>query len=145
MPLSNPFAGNIRHQIDQLIDGNHFFRPDIDEPGKVRMQQPYCAFNVLVDIEERARLFAIAYTSISSPLRAIATLRRIAAGAFSRPPVVARDMRLQRMIPVISEVQSFAEQLFPTVFAIGRHRVGRILRAVRIQRVILVVGRIHAG
>jgi hypothetical protein len=24
MPLSNPFAGNIRHQIDQLIDRHHF-------------------------------------------------------------------------------------------------------------------------
>src|SRR6516165_3550167 len=147
MLLLDPLAGNIRHQVDQLIDRHHFLRPDIDGARKVGAQQPYRTFDALVNIEERACLVAIAphldlvaaaghgnlatnrgwrllTTACPSPLR-------------SEYIVVAGDMRLQSEIPAISEVQSFAEQLFPSILAIGRRWIGRIFRAVRIQRVSL--------
>src|SRR5947209_2259928 len=60
MPLSDPLAGNIRYQVDQLIDRHHFLRADIDGTRKIRAQQPYRTFHALVDIEKRACLFAIA-------------------------------------------------------------------------------------
>jgi hypothetical protein len=60
MPLSDPFTGNLRHQVDELVNGYHLLRPNIGGAGEVGTQQPYSAFDALVDAEERARLFTIA-------------------------------------------------------------------------------------
>jgi hypothetical protein len=50
MPLSDPFTGNLRHQVDELVDGYHFLRPNIDGARKVGTQQPHSAFDALVDV-----------------------------------------------------------------------------------------------
>jgi hypothetical protein len=80
------FASDICHEIDQLIDCNHFLRPSVDRTGEARPHQPHGAFQALVDLEEQAVCSPSPQISMSSPLQAIATLRQMAAGAFSRPP-----------------------------------------------------------
>jgi hypothetical protein len=85
--LADLLAGAVGDDIDELVDSDHLLRPDIDWAGKIRAEQPHRAFEALVDIQERARLLAVAHTSMSSPSRAMATFRQIAAGASSRPSV----------------------------------------------------------
>jgi len=155
MPLLDPFTGNLRHQIDELVDRYHFLRPNIDGAGKVGTQQPYSAFDALVDVQERAGLFTIAPHLdfvVGTGHRDFSANRSWRLLATARPSplrseyiMIASDMSLQREISSICKVQSLAKKLFPPIFAIRRRWVSRILRADRIQRVVLVVGRVNAS
>jgi hypothetical protein len=49
------------------------------------------------------------------------------------------------VIAAVREVEAFAEQLLPSVFAVWCGRIGRRLCAVRIVGIELVVLRVHAG
>src|SRR6516165_6522135 len=119
MLLLDPLAGNIRHQVDQLIDRHHFLRPDIDGARKVRAQQPYRTFDALVDIEERPRLFAIAPHPdlvAAAGYRNFATNRgwRLLTTACPGPLrreyiVVARAMRPPPEIPAVCKIQPLAQ------------------------------------
>ena len=87
---------------------------------------------------------------------ASATLRQIAAGAFSRPPspgagrpvdvVIAGDAR--RQIPKSSAkvpAHALAEELLPAVAVLGHRRIGVLLLERRTSGSSLLVRRVHAG
>src|SRR5262249_27987993 len=59
--------------------------------------------------------------------------------------MVASNPYFHAVIPAMREVEAFAEQLLPSVFAVRCGGIGRRLCAVRIAGVELVVLRIHAG
>ena len=60
---------------------------DIDRPLEVRAREADRAFKAFVDIKERAGLRAVAPDlDLAAVIGARATLRQIAAGAFSLPP-----------------------------------------------------------
>ena len=61
--------------------------PILTGPSKFGTRQAKRAFNAFVDIEERARLLPVAPDLDLAIVARMATLRQIAAGAFSLPPV----------------------------------------------------------
>ena len=49
------------------------------------------------------------------------------------------------MITHIRQIESFTEQLFPSIFRVGRGRVGRVFRAVGVQGIPQIVFRVDAS
>ena len=60
--------------------------PEVQRLAVVGVHQAVDAFDAVVDVAERARLLAVAPDLDLAAVVATATLRHIAAGAFSRPP-----------------------------------------------------------
>src|SRR5690606_20371899 len=67
-------------------------------------------------------------------------------GAFRTEDIVeAGNSNLNTIVSLVGEVDAFAEQLFPTVFAVRSGRICGFLRALRVVWIQLVVLRIHTG
>src|SRR5262249_5878339 len=112
-------AGDVRDGEGRLVDAHHFVGADIEWPSLLGAGQPHGPLNAFVDIEEGARLFAIA-----PDLDRIAVLgarnfpadrrRRLFAptvpGSFgSEYVVVARNPAFHATASRIGEVKPFRE------------------------------------
>jgi len=82
-------AGNLFGHVYQLVDGHQFTGTKVDGRQNVALEEIDDALGAVVDIHEAAGLMAVAQISISCLPECLAssTLRLMAAGAFSRPPI----------------------------------------------------------
>src|ERR1700722_18163112 len=60
MPLVELLPGDIGHEVDKLVDGDHLLGANIDWAVEIRPRQADRALKTFVDVEERARLRAVA-------------------------------------------------------------------------------------
>ena len=148
-------ARDVHDHGGELVDRDHLFRADVERAGVRRAGQAQHAFEAFVDVEERARLIAVAP---DLDLAAQLGFGHLAAdgggrlflaagpGAFGAEDVVeARDAAFHAVVAAIGQIQPLAEQFLPAVLAVGGGRIGGGFGAVGVVRVFLVVGRIHAG
>lgn len=148
-------AGDVRHHVNQAIDGHHLFRPDVHRTEKVlRHHQATRRLETLVDVQEGSRLLAVPPNLDRVPRR---RFRHLAAhrgrcllatphpGPFgAEDVVVARNRNRNAVVAVVRQVQVLREELLPAVLAVRICRISGIFPAVRIVRIGLVVLRVHA-
>src|SRR5690606_32765691 len=122
--------------LREVVDRDHFVGPDIHRPREIGSHQTQCSLYALVDVEERPRLLAVTPDFDFAALRRNRHLSaersgRLLATTFPRPLraediVVTCDSHLHSIVPGVCEIQPLAEQLLPTVLAVGRGRISRI-------------------
>ncbi len=86
MALGEVLAGDVADEIDEAVDGDQLVRPEVQRFMVAGFHDPIDALNAIVDMHERACLKAVAPDLDLATVRLRATLRQIAAGAFSLPP-----------------------------------------------------------
>src|ERR1017187_5185649 len=151
---SEALSGNVRDHPGQLVDRDHFLGTDIHRPGEFRVNQAADTLEAFIDIEERASLLAVApdldlaavfgFRNLTAQRsrRLLSTARPRAIG--TEDVVEAGDPHLDAIVPHVGEVKPLTEQFLPAILAVGRRRVGGILGTLWVQRVHLVVLRVHA-
>jgi hypothetical protein len=154
MSLPQHLSRDVHHQVSELVDRYHLLRADVERTRVAGAHQQQRSLDALVDEEEGAGLLAVA----PDFNLAIPRFRHFSADRRRRllPAAVPRSLRPENVVitgnaaiePVIAlegKIEALAEQLLPSVFAVGSGRVGAGFRAVGLARVFLIVSGLDAG
>src|SRR2546426_7625992 len=153
--FSQSLSRDREDHVDEAVDRDHLVRPDVYRTAHVRPHQAQRALEAFIDVEERARLPAVAPDLDLAAVGRQGDLaayrgRRLLASALpgalgAEDVVVACDVHIEAVIAGIREVQALAEELLPAVLAVRIGGIGTVLGAVRIVRINLVLPGINAG
>src|SRR5258706_11251105 len=121
-------AGNVRDRFRKLIDRYHFLRANIERAGMGAAHQAQRAFDALVDVQKRACLLSIAPDLYGAAVLRLGNfpaklgrslLPSSRPGSFrSEDVVIAVDVAFHVIIAVVCQIQTFAEQFLPAIFAV---------------------------
>src|ERR1700730_750992 len=148
-------AGNVSNEMGQVVDRDHLFRADVYRPAEVRPDQADRRLDAFVDEQEGPRLLAIAPDLDRAVVFSLGDLtadrrRRLFLAIVPRPfraedVMVAGHPALYAVVPVIGFIEPLAEELLPSILAVGGSRIGALFGAFRIGGIELVIQRVDTG